>query len=1446
MKLSKNMRNYMGRAAAAVLCAAMVLPMLPAIPAYAAGQPEMHVHTQECFEQSRGALKCSKTHEHTDSCYETAYGDVACGLEGLPADLIPLAGSVTDADNALDWRASLDGETDPVKRAAIAAAGMPGEVSGSDIDTVNSVLDAAGIPGSQLARYDTVEAWDKAYKHTQLNRNDNGKTGLPKAGDIVFFNDAKDGTQAATRMGVAASVNSQDKSVAVTASNGSSAETVHIGTAQACWYLDMAAACLGMTGTGGNGQNGVQDGNEGGADAQAPGQDGTPGNADNNDGDNHGQANGEDGEFRCRLGLVEHVHGKSCYENTAGGEAGALTCGKQEHVHTADCLEGAEVRTNGDKVVYRDGKIYKVTYDDDGNEILTEITGADVRSNGDVYDADGNFVGNLFDTDGDGILSKEELEAASEIFDKLIGKIEEVAPAAKVAAKMMRAVMMDGLGQYSIPELITKETAFRGYATTSIPYREERQEPEKIYRLADTSKFINMNLYDYYDAPANKEGESFLRFGFVSGPEYGKMIKPDVWSGLTFGDYIQADAGGGGADGGNSAINSVKKSGNDNIPLGIGFGNLQKAPIYDFLEDNRPAIGDMAVLKSIKYLFPRADELDERYVFTNRVRKMNKENASGLFMREENTNHYMFDSSVTHAQWSEEKDAFELYDAIITPNMSPYAYGNFLPLNKINHGYATCVADISKKYNNVCSGAYMRFYTYMDYVIDKFERAYAMGDYFGDIGAKLYQNSRNAIIARFEDARDVYFNPAGYDKLDSSVKSYLQELNLAKNMTEWRALSPYERMNAVAYAANYFGSGGSGKVPNPVLGDVDRMYNIDYDVPTNFHFGMDMTLLFMQSADGIDNGRNLEFAFTGDDDVLVYIDGMKYLDLSGIHNAVSGEIDFSRGVVRYYTTFGTGVWLPLSGSSHYAQSDVNGNIVQSFDRASGGTYMHNSRKPSAILTFETILNSVGYTQKSDPIYVSGPVVGNVEYAGEVVVKFTNPITNDVIEMQEILLHDDNGNVVCDSKNEPVKSYRFRDFSEHSLNFYFLERGAGSSLCQIDFTLPLLNSHDLTISKEVATDDDENGETLLGNPDFLFQVYTWPKDTEYSECVNSKDSATLLTGVAYDIVDADGNKLNAEPLYINDDGIIPIKKGQSIVIERREDAGYYFVRELLDEQTYQEYGTIVNNVEMSLDLDGIGTMNGKMYHTRDTAILNFKADSTRVKFINKLQREAGTVEIQKTTNLGDDDGSYDFEVLLDGGQLPVGTEYELMPIQDDAGTANHPEQSGGTPDGGETSDPNTVTGGGQETEEPGTVPDTQGGGTGGADSGIRTVTAAGIVSVPNGYKAVIRNVLYGTKVEIKETGESQEGFRPMYELYVDGEKKSDGTADNGYVTWTLLRNPDAMAEGTDGMHVVLKCRNVRDGDLPNAGGAGTTAFLLTGLTAMGAAALGLAMMKKKRR
>lgn len=76
-------------------------------------------------------------------------------------------------------------------------------------------------------------------------------------------------------------------------------------------------------------------------------------------------------------------------------------------------------------------------------------------------------------------------------------------------------------------------------------------------------------------------------------------------------------------------------------------------------------------------------------------------------------------------------------------------------------------------------------------------------------------------------------------------------------------------------------------------------YNLE-SKDVDYWFGMRMDVDFYQSKDGMLNGEEMVFSFTGDDDIWVFIDDVLVLDLGGTHGSVTGTINFATGNIEQH------------------------------------------------------------------------------------------------------------------------------------------------------------------------------------------------------------------------------------------------------------------------------------------------------------------------------------------------------------------------------------------------------------------------------------------------------------------------------------------------------------------------------------------------------------------
>lgn len=554
-----------------------------------------------------------------------------------------------------------------------------------------------------------------------------------------------------------------------------------------------------------------------------------------------------------------------------------------------------------------------------------------------------------------------------------------------------------------------------------------------------------------------------------------------------------------------------------------------------------------------------ADGTSLGYLFSNSTyaTKQNSQSINGLFQYNETTGAYTFNSRENHAQFNSEGDTFTLYQQIISSNFMMYPFGNFLPFNDIvkksaqtstiDRAYLQEIADSAQyKYSQGAGNAYGTLATQLKKFITLMDAAYGTN-----------WNAANAI--------NEYFKASGIPRTFDQNESLLQDL-----------------------------------------------YSIDYDEPTDFYFGMEMKMNLMQPKGGLtgkDGKQPMVFYFTGDDDVWVYLDGKLFLDLSGIHRHVGGEIDFVNGIVKYYVL------------------DVS--------------------------------------------------TGDVSTTPYKTVKFS--------ELVDASLLNEKGT--------------FKDYSTHSFNFYYMERGAGSGVCRMNFNFPLLRQNTISVTKELSVDQADKLD-LLGNPDFRFQIL---KENGTDQFIGGN--------VSYDILNTAGNKIGVGTT--DENGVFVLKANQTAVFSGiEENSGKYFVRELLDPDAFKQYGQIsVDGTSVTTGTGSTVIVGSDTFTGVDSPVKDVSDGSTTFHFDNQVTfNKLGSLQITKkleTYPQAREALQFQFHVTLDGTPLPVGTAYTV-------------------------------------------------------DGQTKTVTEEGIITLAPEETAVISGIIAGSWFTVQETTKSSKGYTVTYE------------------------------------------------------------------------------------
>lgn len=923
----------------------------------------------------------------------------------------------------------------------------------------------------------------------------------------------------------------------------------------------------------------------------------------------------------------EHTHLDSCYD-----EDGDVLCGQVEHKHSKACIWGApendayrvnnvidlidklpetdeveekfnEFNETGDyesyetyyKKLYDDSLTAYAYYEDLGPELRKSVTNKDkLLSYEWVYDKEDYKV-----TDDKTVHQVNKYQQAQHLL------VYGDSVRNKVGTKMsftywdVIRVELDSRGDLYVAEIVTKDGTKLDYKATTTSGFILLVYNEKI--TCNVGDYVTVS-FDYKNTSSGYKASGYGTVNFntgkgdrdntsllhaIKGADTYELIKVNLYDyGSNINDKYNQDKvkypGFQQDKGTTSNVTSFNGSSfnfGNNITSDLAAGqssvttrNINPGTINEMNPDdvaNRPSINAMNLLIGEDGYPKLANGESLSWLFTDGVyaKKQNTDNINGLFQRNDTTGEYYYNSHWNHAQFEPKTNTFTLYKEKITPNFMMYPFGNFMPFFDIVHDSKRS-SDINKAYlQSIVKSA--------NYKVSK--------------GASSEYSTLATRLTQFISLMDSTYK-SGWSAKDC-VNEYFKVSGIPKT-----------------YASN---------------SELSEYYTLDYDEPSNFYFGMDMEMNFIQPQNGltgITGKEEMVFYFTGDDDVWVYIDGVLFLDLSGIHRHVGGKIDFVNGMVYYYA----------------------------LDKNIGDV----SDEPYQSMSFAEILTSAG--KSADVLNAKGT---------------------------------------------------FHDYSIHNFKFYYMERGAGSGVCRMNFNLPLMKENSISISKELSVN---GGDTsgILGDPLFTFSVL---------KAVNGQktEEAFVDEGTLYEVYDSAGNFIENRTVGAN--GTVKIRKNEVAVISGIDsDLGEYYVRELFDPNIFEQYENVQVDGSNTTSVGNIA-IGSDVFVGYDSPIKNIAAGNTTFSYSNVVDlKKLGTLSLKKTVVASEDflDRVYDFAVVIDGKKLEKGYEYEVI-----------------APDG-------TVS--------------------------KRTVETEGIISLKADETVVIHNLLAGAQYTIEEKSESAESFIVTYE------------------------------------------------------------------------------------
>ena len=133
---------------------------------------------------------------------------------------------------------------------------------------------------------------------------------------------------------------------------------------------------------------------------------------------------------------------------------------------------------------------------------------------------------------------------------------------------------------------------------------------------------------------------------------------------------------------------------------------------------------------------------------------------------------------------------------------------------------------------------------------------------------------------------------------------------------------------------------------NPNVDESDQKKSDGQHYRMNHHNGMSLDAYFRLPENGKDSyGNDIEFEFSGDDDLWVFIDDVLVLDIGGVHQPLNGKINFTTGDVKVDKA------VTAKGADSSKVAGANTTIEEMFRKA-GKTYDPEARHEMKVFWLE--------------------------------------------------------------------------------------------------------------------------------------------------------------------------------------------------------------------------------------------------------------------------------------------------------------------------------------------------------------------------------------------------------------------------------------------------------------------------------------------------------------